>query len=288
VITSRRGKSEDALLKRLLLSAALLTAPAARAADAPAQAPSQAPTHANLEYAKTAARDAGSIASSPLRWEKSDWLEAGAVAGTAVGLYAAADPWARDAFGRGHGRVADRFAILGRTFGDGFYTVPLLAAAYGAGEYRHDRRLRRASLDAVEALAISGLFVTGIKMTAGRARPFYGRGRGDWTGPSSDNAHYSFPSGHTSDAFAVATVLATEYADVPGLAPAAYGLAILTGLSRVYHDQHWTSDAFVGGALGYFTAKAVTRRHRDPDGRWAVVPVLLEKGGGLSVALRFE
>jgi len=247
-----------------------------------------APDRANSDYLKDVARETGAIVSSPARWERGDWLEAGAVAGGAGIAYAALDVPAQHAALRNQSRIADGFADVGRGFGDGLYTVPALGAAYLVGEGTRDARLRRASLDAVESLAISGLFVTAIKVTAGRDRPYVGNGRGSWTGPSASNPHNSFPSGHSSDAFSVATVFATEYGDVPGVAPAAYALAALTAVSRVYNDQHWTSDVLIGGALGYFTAKSVARAHAGKDGRWAFQAAPLRRGAGAAVVYRFD
>jgi membrane-associated phospholipid phosphatase len=256
------------------------------AVSSPARA--DGPDHADLDYLKDAVRETGEIATSPLRWERTDWHEAGAVAGAAGALYAGADVWAQHAALRNQSRVADGFADVGRGFGNGLYVVPAVAAAYAAGEASKDKRLRRASLDALESLAISGLFVTGTKVVAGRNRPYVGVGRGDWAGPSSGNAQYSFPSGHSAAAFSVATTFATEYGDVPGVAPGAYALAALTGLSRIYNNQHWASDVFVGGALGYFTANAVARAHAGKDGRWAFSAFPTERGGTAAVVCRFD
>ena len=255
------------------------------AAAAPALA--DGPDHANLDYVKDVLHETGAIATSPLRWERSDWYEAGAVVGVAGGLYAGADVWAQHAALRNQSRVADRLADVGRGFGNGLYPGAALAVAYLGGEAAKDKRLRRASLDALESMAISGLFVTGSKFLAGRSRPYVGVGRGDWDGPSGSNAQYSIPSGHSAVAFSVATTFAMEYGDVPGVAPAAYGLAVLTALSRVYNNQHWASDVFVGGALGYFTAKSVARAHAGKDGRWTFSAYPLERGGGAAVAWRY-
>jgi membrane-associated phospholipid phosphatase len=45
--------------------------------------------------------------------------------------------------------------------------------------------------------------------------------------------------------------------------PALYGVAALTGISRVFHDRHWASDVVMGGAIGYVTGRAITRWHAD-------------------------
>lgn len=246
-----------------------------------------APDHADASYLKDAVSQTVRIATSPAHWERSDWLEAGGVAAVAAGFYAGADVWAQHAALRNQSRVADGFATVGRDFGNGFYTVAAAGGAYLVGEKIRDRRLRRASLDAVESLAISGLFVTGIKVVAGRDRPYVGEGRGTWNGPSTSESRYSFPSGHSAAAFSVATAYATEYGDVPGVAPAAYGLATLTGVSRVYNDRHWASDVFVGAALGYFTAKSIARAHRDSDEGWSLRVFPAERGAGAIVVRRF-
>jgi membrane-associated phospholipid phosphatase len=268
---------------RVVLCALFLSAaPAARAA-----APSSSADRLSVPYLKNAARDAAGIAASPARWERRDWLAAGGVLGGAAVLYAGADLEARKAVRRNRSWEATRGAAFARSFGDGLYLVPALGAAYLGGAAGDDRRLRRTALEGAEALGVSELFVGALKMTAGRSRPFEDRGRGDWHGPSSTNARWSFPSGHTSAAFSVAAVVAGEYGDRAFVPPLAYGLAALTGLSRVYDDKHWASDVFVGGALGYFSAQAVLRRWKARESRVTLVPLLDGSRAGVLATARF-
>jgi len=58
---------------------------------------------------------------------------------------------------------------------------------------------------------------------------------------------FSFPSGHTMNAFAIATVLALRF---PTLAPALLLLAASIGASRVVLGLHFASDVWAGAALG--------------------------------------
>ena len=58
---------------------------------------------------------------------------------------------------------------------------------------------------------------------------------------------FSFPSGHTMNAFAIGTVLALSF---PPLAPALAFLAASVGLSRVVLGLHYPSDVGVGAMLG--------------------------------------
>lgn len=66
----------------------------------------------------------------------------------------------------------------------------------------------------------------------------------------------AFPSGHTSTAFACATVLA--WSD-RRLAIPAYVLATLIGISRVYVGVHWPLDIIGGAVLGTLVATALLR-----------------------------
>ncbi len=64
---------------------------------------------------------------------------------------------------------------------------------------------------------------------------------------------FSFPSGHTAAAFAVAVA----YAGEPwGLGPMATLLATGIGLSRVYLGAHYPLDVLAGGVLGTFAGLA--------------------------------
>jgi membrane-associated phospholipid phosphatase len=74
----------------------------------------------------------------------------------------------------------------------------------------------------------------------------------------------SFPSGHAILSFSAATVIANEY---PGWATQtlAYGAATAVSMARVAALQHFPSDVFVGGTLGYLIGRSVYRNHHDQD-----------------------
>ncbi len=120
----------------------------------------------------------------------------------------------------------------------------------------------------------------------GRHRPSKGNPADTFDGPSTSNK--SFPSGHTSTAFAIATVVASEYEYVPFVVPISYGIATMTGFSRMNDNKHWVSDVVLGAALGYFTSKTILRLHSNKKGRhFTIYPRADHRDGGLVMSARF-
>jgi membrane-associated phospholipid phosphatase len=75
----------------------------------------------------------------------------------------------------------------------------------------------------------------------------------------------SFPSGHATTSFAVATVFAYEYRDHIAVPITAYSLATLVAASRMSAQRHWVSDVFVGSSLGFLLGRFVYKQHHDPN-----------------------
>jgi len=98
---------------------------------------------------------------------------------------------------------------------------------------------RAHALRTADALVLSVAFSEGLKQITHVKRP-------------DSNAHDSFPSGHATAAFAVATMESEFH---PNEAPLWYGGAALIADSRIeLHRHHW-GDVIAGAALGYGTAK---------------------------------
>ncbi len=104
---------------------------------------------------------------------------------------------------------------------------------------------------AVNSLAVVELLKTGT----GRQRPLEGNGQGDFRAGGN-----SFPSEHSAAAWSIATVIAHEYPG-PLTQLLAYGGATAMTASRVLGRQHFSSDALVGSALGWFIGRQVYRAH---------------------------
>jgi membrane-associated phospholipid phosphatase len=125
-----------------------------------------------------------------------------------------------------------------------------------------------------------------LKYLTGRQRPSYYNSnsleaeptfRGPFSKAGKDingkSISSSFPSGHTTVAFAAATVFALEYKDKPFVPILAYSAATLIGLSRITENKHWATDVFIGAVLGYYTGKQVVRNYH----RYAQLNALRQK-----------
>lgn len=71
-------------------------------------------------------------------------------------------------------------------------------------------------------------------------------------------ADFSFPSGHTTNAFVGATVLYHEFKDTePLLAWSGYLFATATGALRMTNSAHWLPDVLAGAGIGILTTNLV-------------------------------
>jgi len=135
-----------------------------------------------------------------------------------------------------------------------------LAAVTGAfyfiGREKHDDRARETGVLCAEAL-IDSLIVEGaLKGITQRARPADGIERSEFFDGGS-----SFPSGHATQAWALATVVANEYRDRPAVQIAAYGIASAVSVARFTGHKHYISDVVAGSALGWGVGRYVYSAH---------------------------
>ena len=241
----------------------------------------------NRDFWKTYISDTKSILTSPSRWERSDWIKASLIMGVTVGLYIF-DQDIQEWVQENRDDSSDNIASFAKPFGNGRYTLPPLGILYLYGHFYENEKARRVSLLSLESFVISGIFTQAIKLTGHRHRPNSGDQYDTWDGPSFSTDHLSFPSGHSTAAFSIATVIASEYDNNFLIPPLAYGIATLTALSRVNDNAHWTSDVFLGSSIGYFTAKAIISLHGSKkDRNFSILPVINGKRSALLFSYNF-
>ena len=209
-------------------------------------------------------KDVYEVVKAPGSWETKDWLCLTAVLGTGALLYAFDDSihdWSQDRLTP----ETEDWARFGSSLGDGLILGGLMASLYLGGEVFDETSLRKTALLSLESWLTAGAVVLGLKAIVGRARPYTGLGSHHFKPFSFSSDYYSFPSGHSASAFAVATVIAdqTDFLLVDVLA---YSVSTLVAASRVHESKHWASDVFIGAAIGYFVGKKICSLHRNKDG----------------------
>jgi hypothetical protein len=154
-------------------------------------------------------------------------------------------------------------SIVSKTNSFSNYGIGALGGATGGmyllGKITHNDHEQEAALLSGEAAVDAVGVTTVLQYSFGRQRPSDGSGGGSfWHGGT------SFPSDHSTAAWAVASVLAHEY---PGPLTKLffYGLASAVSVSRVTGENHFPTDVLVGSAIGWLVGQHVYRAHHDPE-----------------------
>lgn len=157
-------------------------------------------------------------------------------------------------------------------FGGGYegYTLGALGAY---GFLFKNEKMQTTTLLALQSYITGAAVQSVVKFVTGRQRPFaYNPRQVDaeptFLGPfktikdiKGNKLNGSFPSGHTTVAFAAATVYALEYRQWKWVPWVSYTAASLIGLSRITENKHWLTDVVAGAALGYLSGKQVVNNY---------------------------
>jgi hypothetical protein len=140
-------------------------------------------------------------------------------------------------------------------------------ATYGVGRLGRMHTVADIGLHMSEALVLTDIVSETIRGPIGRSRP---RATSNdafvfhfWGGFTQFDER-SFPSLHSSSAFAAASSLFAEITQrKPGAVwyagPLLFGAAAVPGLTRVYLNQHWASDIVSGAFIGTLLGTKVVR-----------------------------
>jgi membrane-associated phospholipid phosphatase len=127
--------------------------------------------------------------------------------------------------------------------------IPLVQLS--AGALTKDSVVAWQGIENLSAQAINGILTSGLKFIVNRPRPFVSYP--DDIQKYGSAGSYSFPSGHTSMAFAAATTLSIQYPKWYLIVPA-YAWSSAVAFSRMYLGVHYPSDVLGGILLGSGTA----------------------------------
>lgn len=115
-----------------------------------------------------------------------------------------------------------------------------------SGAVNHNKKTEQQAYEIMASALIAGIGAQSMKIVFNRPRPFE---KYNTVYPYKIETDNSFPSGHTSVAFATATSVAIIYKKWYIVVPA-YAWASGVGYSRLYLGEHYPSDVLAGAAVG--------------------------------------
>jgi membrane-associated phospholipid phosphatase len=174
---------------------------------------------------------------------------------------------------RGHARgYGDAGEIVG-----GVVPISFAGGVFLTSRFTKNDHFRSFGYSLAQAYATSTILTEGIKLATHRTRP-------------DGSASNSFPSGHSSGSFAIATVVTNYYGKKWGIL--LYAFAGLVAVSRIEKGMHWPSDIVAGAALGYISGRTAihgTKREiwGQKTSRLMIVPATGRDWRGVSVSLHY-
>jgi membrane-associated phospholipid phosphatase len=166
------------------------------------------------------------------------------------------------------GGAKDVLDVMGRNYVLGGATLTAFTISKLAGA----EKAALTSGTMLEAFSITMALTTALKFASQRTRPDGSNDR-------------SFPSGHASGAFALATV--TEIMHGPLYGVPAYLLATAISVSRLDENKHVASDVVAGAVLGTLIGLGTAKFHKKEFSKFFLVPTAGEGSAGLTLVHPF-
>ena len=142
--------------------------------------------------------------------------------------------------------------------GNAPYAIPISLGITGLSLIGNDAKFQDAAFTSSESMIATGIVTALVKAIIGRNRPDENKGPRSFHPFSGFD---SFPSGHTSTAFALVTPWVFYYPR-----PLTYLLFILpasTGIARMIYDRHWATDVISGGLVGFVIGASLASWHKN-------------------------
>ncbi|MCK9220635.1 MAG: phosphatase PAP2 family protein [Bacteroidales bacterium] len=242
-------------------------------------------------YAISYWTDTKSVFTNPFRWKTGQIITAAAVVVGTIGLVTWGDKPIQQFFYRNQSPFLNNSSYyFFSPLGNGLISVPALGVFYACGVIWKNKKAKETGLKGLEAYVITAVLTQVIKQVTHRHRPYQDDPPDPlaWDGPLSWGGDYgtfgynSFPSGHSSAVFAIATVIGLEYWDTKWVPIVTFGLAGFTALYRLAVNDHWASDVLFGSAMGFAVGSMV---YFNTNKKLQIVPV---SSTGIGVTLIYR
>jgi membrane-associated phospholipid phosphatase len=257
-----------------LLACTLISVPVEAAEEGAVRRAAEAVAAEARQYG----RDLKAEVLAPAHWNRTEWERAALVVGTVTVLMHEDEHIARSIQARRNSRtnsIARAVTPIGGGRG-----LQLSAAMVLAGLLARNDGLRDTGRDAFESqILAAGVITPLLKKGFGRQRPNQDEMNSHDFDPGSTQD--SFPSGHSTSAFALASAIA-GHSDGWIVPTVAYTVASSVAVARLNDNVHWASDVFAGAVIGTATGRMIARRHRAAahTAEWSMVPIIADRRVG--------
>ncbi len=215
-----------------------------------------------------------SYLAQPAKWDGNDWLKIGAI-GAATVLFMQIDEPVRNELIKDRSYIKSVPIEGGRIWGEVYTTVGISGIYYLLGQINENNSYKKIGFEILQSCIYSALITQSMKMIIGRARPYQNEGAFSFKPLNiSGDDRWALPSGHTTLAFSLSTVLAKN-SESTLTKIICYIPALLTAASRTSQDKHWISDVFLGAVIGYSVAEFVTSKHEQNESSVIISPSLI-------------
>ncbi|MEG8945683.1 phosphatase PAP2 family protein [Rosettibacter firmus] len=222
----------------------------------------------------------------PINWDKNDFLKLSIIgAGTFVTMQI--DQQIRNEYLKDRSYNKSFPINFGKQWGE-IYTTAIIGSAFGLhGIIGNNNSTKRIGFEIFQSAFYSGIITQILKISLGRARPFTNNGSKFYKPFTlfNDDFH-SLPSGHATLAFSLSTILSNN-TDSKILKVIFYIPAVLTATSRVYQDNHWASDVFLGAAIGYFVGEWVHSIHKESNNSNQILELRSDNSNWIIIKINF-
>ncbi|KAB2843524.1 MAG: phosphatase PAP2 family protein [Melioribacteraceae bacterium] len=200
----------------------------------------------------------------PAKWNLGEWLTFG---GLAAGSYAIMhfdeNIRAEILIDRSYNESIP--IVFGRIYGEPYTSSGLGLFFLIHGVTSNNKANEKLGFEILQSFIYTGMITQIAKVSFGRTRPYLADNAFEFNPfPPLNDSFLSFFSGHTSVAFSLSTIIAGNV-NGTGWKFLSYVPAVLTGFSRIYQNKHWTSDVFMGAAVGYFIGRFVINTHEEKE-----------------------
>lgn len=165
------------------------------------------------------------------------------------------------------------------------YMAPISAAVFGTSLLTDNYKLQNAAFTSLQSIIYTNFTVNSAKFIFARERPDHYEGPYDFEFFEANAT--SFPSGHTSTAFALVVPWVVYYPNA--FTYSLMALPVSTAIARVSKGRHWMSDVTAGALIGAYWGYKLSKRHLNITNQdnIDVTPFFGNNSGGLSLKVTF-